>query len=104
MEEDISAGRVGADAEPKHYRAIAPTAKSTVLDRLIEELAEPIHETRMDSLSQPGRPPRSLAAHTKIANATRASDPGRATRAMRDHRWLVVDTRLLIKWRPKGLS
>jgi GntR family transcriptional repressor for pyruvate dehydrogenase complex len=100
MANEIESGRIGADADRNFHAAIAAAAKNSILTRLIESLADSIHETRMESLSQPGRPKRSLAAHQRIATAIRREDPRGAARAMRDHLKVVADVRLL-HWQPE---
>jgi GntR family transcriptional repressor for pyruvate dehydrogenase complex len=54
-------------------------------------------------LSEPGRPPRSLADHRRIAEAIRRQDPRAAEVAMRRHLKVVADTRLL-RWSPGELD
>jgi GntR family transcriptional repressor for pyruvate dehydrogenase complex len=54
-----------------------------------------IVETRIESLSQPGRPRDSLAGHRRIADAIRDGDPAAAADAMHAHVMLVSDVALL---------
>ena len=54
-----------------------------------------ILETRIESLSQPGRPAKSLAGHRAIAEAIRAGDPAAAAAAMHEHVELVSDVATL---------
>jgi GntR family transcriptional regulator, transcriptional repressor for pyruvate dehydrogenase complex len=95
MAADIKGGGIGADADAAFHHAIVVAARNAVLARLMESIADLIHETRMESLSEPGRPPRSLAAHHKIANAIRAGEPRKSAAAMRRHLRVVADTTLL---------
>ena len=66
-------------------------------------LEDPIQETRLESLSEPGRPPRSLADHRRIAEAIRREDGRGAEAAMRRHLKVVADIRLL-RWTPGELD
>jgi GntR family transcriptional repressor for pyruvate dehydrogenase complex len=59
------------------------------------EIAELVRESRIESLSQEGRPPRSLAGHRAIAEAIPAGDAPAATAAMTAHIGLVSDVPLL---------
>jgi GntR family transcriptional regulator, transcriptional repressor for pyruvate dehydrogenase complex len=62
-------------------------------------MVEAIEETRMESLSEPGRPPRSLEAHHKILAAIRQRSPQLAAKTMRSHLREVADVSLL-RWCP----
>jgi GntR family transcriptional repressor for pyruvate dehydrogenase complex len=61
----------------------------------MDEIADLIKETRIESLSQPGRPGNSLAGHRAIAEAIRAQDPEAASAAMHAHVAMVSDVALL---------
>jgi GntR family transcriptional repressor for pyruvate dehydrogenase complex len=61
----------------------------------MDEIAELIKETRIESLSEPERPRASLAGHRAIAAAIRAGDPESASDAMHAHVALVSDVALL---------
>jgi GntR family transcriptional regulator, transcriptional repressor for pyruvate dehydrogenase complex len=95
MEADIHANGIGADGDAEFHGAIIAAAKSAVLAQLMSYLSHSIHETRMESLSEPGRPPMSLAAHRRIFLAIRSRDDNGAARAMREHLSVVADVRLL---------
>ena len=99
MEAEIRSGKLGLDGDAAFHHAIALAARNGVLVRLIDEMAEAIKETRVESLSEPGRPPRSLAAHRRILAAIESSDPKAATQAMRAHLREVADVSLL-RWQP----
>jgi len=99
MEDEIARGKLGDEGDAKFHGAVATASHNEVLITLMETLAAPIRETRLESLSEPGRPPRSLAAHRRIADAIEARDPLRATSAMHDHLKEVTDVRLL-RWKP----
>jgi len=75
---------------PKEYALLAEFMRS---------IASQIAESRSESLRQPGRPPRSLTQHRKIADAIRMSDPKGAAAAMRRHVQTVSKVRLL-NWNP----
>ena len=70
-------------------------AHSLLLARLMDEISDLIRETRIESLSQPGRPRNSLAGHRAIAEAIRARRPGAAAEAMHAHVAMVSDVALL---------
>jgi GntR family transcriptional repressor for pyruvate dehydrogenase complex len=63
-------------------------------------MAEVIHESRVESLSEPGRPPRSLEAHRRILAAIKTQSADRAAEAMRQHLRVVADVSLL-RWQPE---
>lgn len=100
MAADIGAGGLGAEADAAFHAAIAAAAKNPLLEGMMQQLADAIRETRMQSLSEPGRPPRSLAAHRRIATAIIVGDSQAARRAMRDHLRVVADVWLL-RWEPE---
>jgi GntR family transcriptional repressor for pyruvate dehydrogenase complex len=62
---------------------------------MMGEIGELIRETRIESLSQPGRPRDSLAGHRRIADAIAARDSAAAAQAMHDHVTMVSDVALL---------
>jgi GntR family transcriptional regulator, transcriptional repressor for pyruvate dehydrogenase complex len=99
MEEEIRAGQIGSSGDAAFHRGIAVAARSSVLSRLMDEMAEAVEETRLESLSEPGRPPRSLEAHRRILAAIRQRSPESAAKAMRAHLEEVADVSLL-RWRP----
>jgi GntR family transcriptional repressor for pyruvate dehydrogenase complex len=99
MAADIAAGEIGEGPDRRFHSAIARGAKSRLLQDVMTALEDPIHETRLASLGEPGRPPRSLADHRRIAEAIRRQDPRAAEAAMRRHLKVVSDIRLL-RWRP----
>ena len=64
-------------------------------------MAEVIQETRIESLSEPGRPLRSLEAHRRILAAIESKSTQLAADAMRQHLRVVADVSLL-RWQPGG--
>jgi GntR family transcriptional repressor for pyruvate dehydrogenase complex len=95
MARDIEAGGRGVEGDELFHAAITAAAHSSLLARMMAEISDLILETRIESLSQPGRPRDSLKAHRKIADAIRAKDPRRAAEAMHDHVEMVSDVALL---------
>ena len=95
MEEDVSSGGRGVAGDELFHAAVTRAGHSALLARLMDEIAELIRETRLESLGQPGRPQASLASHREIAEAIRQHDAAAATRAMHDHIALVSDVALL---------
>lgn len=99
MAADVATGGLGEQDDQKFHRAVVAAAHSPVLAALYDQLAFQIAETRLESLRQPGRPPRSLHQHQQIAAAIRSGDPKRAASAARHHVETVSKVRLLT-WQP----
>jgi GntR family transcriptional repressor for pyruvate dehydrogenase complex len=95
MATDIERGGRGVEGDELFHGAVTSAAHSLLLARLMAEISELIKETRIESLSQPGRPRDSLAGHTRIAVAIRAGDPAAAAEAMHAHVTMVSDVALL---------
>ena len=91
----IENGTDGAEADQRFHGAIAAAAGDELLARLMDQLADPIDQTRRASLSRPGRPPLSLAAHYKILTAIEEQDEDAATAEMRAHLAVVPDVALV---------
>lgn len=77
------------------HAAITAAAHSSLLAKMMAEIAELIAETRLESLSQPGRPQESLATHRAIADAIKAGQPKQASEAMHIHLMRVSDVQIL---------
>jgi GntR family transcriptional repressor for pyruvate dehydrogenase complex len=99
MRHAIKAGDLGCEADRDFHTAVAAASHNPVLIEFYRQLAPQIAETRAESLRQPGRPPRSLAQHQRIADAIRAGNMRQAAAAARRHVRTVGDVRLL-SWRP----
>jgi GntR family transcriptional repressor for pyruvate dehydrogenase complex len=99
MEVAIETGGDPNSADAEFHTAIARAARSPLLERLWEELAEPIGQTRRASLARPGRPPKSLAGHRLILAAVEAGDPSAAADSMREHLSVVGDLGFLTSLR-----
>jgi GntR family transcriptional regulator, transcriptional repressor for pyruvate dehydrogenase complex len=95
MEADIEAGGRGVEGDERFHGAVTAAAHSLLLARLMDEIGDLIRETRIESLSQPGRPKKSLAGHRAIAEAIRAGDANAAAAAMHAHVELVSDVAVL---------
>lgn len=95
MAADIERGGRGMEGDELFHAAVTAAAHSDLLARLMSEIGELVRETRLESLSQPGRPRDSLAGHTAIAEAIRAGDPTAAAAAMHAHVQMVSDVALL---------
>jgi GntR family transcriptional regulator, transcriptional repressor for pyruvate dehydrogenase complex len=95
MESEIRGGGLGADGDASFHRAVAEAAHNPVLAQLMASISGAVHETRMESLTEPGRGTKSLAGHRRIAAAIRAGDPKPAAAAMRAHLRMVADVLLL---------
>lgn len=99
----VADGGIGEAADRRFHQAIADAAHNPLLKDVMDALGDRIHETRLASLGEPGRPPRSLTDHARITEAIRAQNPRRAETAMRRHLKVVSDIRLL-RWTPEGLD
>ena len=95
MQEDVERGGRGVEGDEAFHGAVTAAAHSPVLASMMATISELITETRIESLSQPGRPHESLAGHRRIAEAVRRRDPLAAATAMHDHIALVSDVALL---------
>ena len=100
MSAEIERGEHGIEGDRRFHEAVTAAANSGLLAEFMRSIAPQIAESRNESLRQPGRPPRSLAQHQKIADAIRASDPKAAATAMRRHVQTVSKVRLL-SWNPQ---
>lgn len=98
MEEDILSGGIGAEGDREFHGAVTRAGKNTLLAKLMESLDHEIHETRVESLSEPERPPLSLAAHRRIAQAIREGNARASRKAMLDHLKVVANVRLM-RWK-----
>jgi GntR family transcriptional repressor for pyruvate dehydrogenase complex len=99
MQAEITRGEFGVEGDRRFHEAITAAANSGLLAEFMRSIAAQIAESRSESLRQPGRPPRSLTQHRKIADAIRMSDPRGAAAAMRRHVQTVSKVRLL-NWNP----
>jgi len=95
MAADVGAGGRGVEEDERFHGAVTAAAHSPLLAAMMRTISELIAETRLESLSQPGRPAASLAGHQRIADAIRAGDPVAAATAMHAHVDLVSDVALL---------
>ncbi len=95
MEADIEAGGRGLEGDELFHAAVTAAGHSSLLERLMREISDLIRETRIESLSQAGRPRESLEGHRLIAQAIHATDTMGAAAAMRDHIAKVSDVALL---------
>jgi len=100
MEAEIAAGALGTEGDAAFHHAIALAAGNQILLHLIDAMADVIQESRVESLSEPGRPPRSMQAHRRILAAIEAGSTGLAAEAMRLHLRVVADVSLL-RWQPE---
>jgi GntR family transcriptional repressor for pyruvate dehydrogenase complex len=101
MDAEVSAGGLGTEGDAAFHHAIALAARNEVLLHLIDAMAEVIQESRVESLSEPGRPPRSLVAHRRILAAIESQSTKLAAEAMRLHLRVVADVSLL-RWQPES--
>lgn len=90
MADDIAGGGIGAEADAAFHRAVTLACRNPIMLELMDTVADRIWESRIASLSQPGRPPVSLAAHREIAAAIVRRDAAAAGEAMRAHLAVVA--------------
>jgi len=100
MEAEVAGGGLGIEGDAAFHHAIALAARNEILLHMIDAMADVIQESRIESLSEPGRPPRSLAAHRKILAAIEVRNAELAGEAMRQHLRVVADVSLL-RWQPE---
>lgn len=104
MATEIENGGIGDRGDALFHGAVTRAAGNRLLTDLMGLIGPSITESRVASLSEPDRPPKSLAAHRRIAEAIRNGDPLVAEQAMREHLKVVADVGLL-RWRlrdPEG--
>jgi GntR family transcriptional repressor for pyruvate dehydrogenase complex len=101
MQAEIAAGGLGIDGDAAFHHAIALAARNEILLHMIDAMAEVIQESRVESLTEPGRPPRSLEAHRRILGAIEARITELAAEEMRLHLRVVADVSLL-RWQPEA--
>jgi GntR family transcriptional repressor for pyruvate dehydrogenase complex len=99
MQSEIAGGGIGTEGDAAFHHAIAVAARNQILGHMIDTMAEVIHESRIESLSEPGRPPRSLEAHGRILAAIEARNAKLAAEEMQQHLRVVADVSLL-RWQP----
>lgn len=95
MARDVEAGGRGVEGDERFHGAVTAAAHSLLLARLMDEIRDLVRETRVESLSQPGRPADSLVGHRAIADAIRSGDPEAAAAAMHAHVVMVSDVAVL---------
>ena len=95
MEADIEAGGRGVEGDERFHGAVTAAAHSLLLAHLMDEIGDLIKESRLESLSQPGRPRDSLEGHRAIADAIAAGDAAAAATAMHAHVEMVSDVAVL---------
>ena len=101
MQSEIADGGLGTEGDAAFHHAIAIAARNEILLHMIDTMADVIQESRIESLSEPGRPPRSLEAHRRILAAIEARNPQLAANEMRQHLRVVADVSLL-RWQPES--
>lgn len=95
MADDIAQGGRGVTGDELFHGAVTRAAHSSLLEQMMATISELIRESRIESLSQPDRPLRSLAGHRRIAEAIAAGDAPAAAAAMHDHVDMVSDVAVL---------
>jgi GntR family transcriptional repressor for pyruvate dehydrogenase complex len=101
MQSEIAGGGLGTEGDAAFHHAIALAARNEILLHMIDTMADVIHESRIESLSEPGRPPLSLEAHRRILAAIEARSTDLAADEMRQHLRVVADVSLL-RWQPES--
>jgi len=101
MQSEVAGSGLGTEGDAAFHHAIALAARNEILLHMIDTMAEVIHESRIESLSEPGRPTRSLEAHRRILAAIEARSTDLAADEMRQHLRVVADVSLL-RWQPES--
>jgi GntR family transcriptional repressor for pyruvate dehydrogenase complex len=99
MEAEVDSEGLGVDGDAAFHHAVHRAGNNKVLEHVIDGLADAIHETRVESLSEPDRPRNSLRAHRRILEAIESQQAPAAADAMRAHLRQVADVALL-RWEP----
>jgi GntR family transcriptional repressor for pyruvate dehydrogenase complex len=85
MESEVSEGKPGRFGDRAFHDAVRDASHNAVLDRLLLLIADGAERIAEASLSRPGQPERSLAAHRLILDAIVAREHDHAHRLMYDH-------------------
>jgi GntR family transcriptional repressor for pyruvate dehydrogenase complex len=81
----VEAGETGMAADLAFHAALSRIARSTVLRRFLESLADVLHESRKAVARVKGRPASSLREHEAVRAAIQARDPDAARAQMLEH-------------------
>ncbi|HWF49531.1 MAG TPA: FCD domain-containing protein [Solirubrobacteraceae bacterium] len=85
MEQEIADGEPGLRGDRTFHAAVLVAAANEVLSKLLDAIAEGSERIARASLSRPGQPERSLAAHRLILDAIVARESDLAWITMYDH-------------------
>jgi GntR family transcriptional repressor for pyruvate dehydrogenase complex len=85
MESELAGGQPGLLGDRAFHASVQSASRNDVLDRLLLLIADGAERIAEASLSRPGQPERSLAAHRLILDAIIAREPDDANRLMYDH-------------------
>ncbi len=85
MESELAEGKPGLLGDRAFHSSVRAASHNGVLDRLLLLITEGAARIAEASLSRPGQPERSLAAHRLILDAIIAREPDDAHRLMYDH-------------------
>jgi GntR family transcriptional repressor for pyruvate dehydrogenase complex len=85
MEQEIADGSTGLRGDRAFHRAVLSAACNEVLTMLLDAIEEGSERIAEASLSRPGQPERSVAAHRLILDAILAREAHLARRLMSDH-------------------
>jgi GntR family transcriptional repressor for pyruvate dehydrogenase complex len=85
MEAEVAEGNPGLMGDYAFHASVRVASHNEVLDRLLLLIADGAKRIAQASLSRPGQPERSLAAHRLILDAIVAREPEDAHRLMYDH-------------------
>jgi GntR family transcriptional repressor for pyruvate dehydrogenase complex len=85
MDQEIAAGEPGLRGDRTFHAAVLHAADNHVLTKLLDAIADGSARIAEASLSRPGQPERSLAAHRLILDAIVTRESDLAWRLMYDH-------------------
>src|SRR5260370_1758504 len=88
---EVLQGRTGVVQDTALHAAIAHSAHSWDITRIVSALMDLLTQSREESLHTPGRPTRSHADHRRILKAIQRRDAVAAHRSMLDH-LIAVET------------
>jgi GntR family transcriptional repressor for pyruvate dehydrogenase complex len=85
MEQELADGKPGLRGDRTFHSAVLAAAANEVLSKLLDAIADGSERIARASLSRPGQPERSLAAHRLILDAIVARESDLAWTTMYDH-------------------
>ena len=85
QERAIAAGESCVEADTAFHFTLAAATHNSALIKVVSAVADILHQSRDQSLQEPGRPKRSLESHREILQMVEDRDAAGARRAMEHH-------------------